>query len=305
MSGINYSVDPTSRIVVVPLTGGGVSSVATFTINVNTDNTKTGNIRFTATLVRLENAQSGINPTNPMTKDATLSIAAPTPTPTPNPTPAPTPQPPGGGSCPNTSSQFISWCTDFNWGTCFCDGTIEKSPIIIDVNGDGFALTDLEHGINFDLDADGIISERVSWTAPNSDDAFLFLDRNEDGVVNNGVELFGNMTPQHYAPVPNGFVALDMYDTAVHGGNGDGVIDAWDDVYSQLRLWQDKNHNGRSEPSELHTLPELGVASISLGYKESKRTDQYGNRFRFRAKVKDVHGAQLGRWAWDVFLLSQ
>jgi hypothetical protein len=53
----------------------------------------------------------------------------------------------------------------------------------------------------------------------------------------------------------------------------------------------------------MHTLSSLGLASIDLDYKNSKRTDQYGNRFKYRAKVRDVHGAQLGKWAWDVFLV--
>ena len=216
-------------------------------------------------------------------------------------TPTPTPTPTSGGGC-NPSYLILLWCGDYNYVTCQCDGDFNKSPIIVDVSGDGFSLTDAAGGVNFDLDAEGVIRERLSWTAAGSDDAFLFLDRNEDGVVNNGTELFGDVTPQPYSPVANGFAALGMYDDPRWGGNGDGVIDGFDTVYYSLRLWQDKNHNGVSEPDELHTLPELGVVSISLDYRESGRRDRYGNVFRYRARLNGYGQSDAGRWAYDVFL---
>jgi hypothetical protein len=179
------------------------------------------------------------------------------------------------------------------------------SPVLIDVAGDGFSLTNVAHGVNFDLNGDGA-RERLSWTAAGADDAFLALDRNGDGAIGNGQELFGNFTAQQNPPrgvMRNGFNALIGYDNPEQGGNSDGVLDSRDAVFPGLRLWRDANHDGVSQPAELQTLAGLGLQSVALDYKESKRTDEYGNRFRYRSKVRGARGAQLGRWAWDVFLV--
>jgi hypothetical protein len=262
---------------------------------------------------------------NNCTKTTSQDTAGTFSDPTPTPTPTPTPQESGGADCndwldndgdgqvdcddPGCGHWCIDGCNQAKRDICealgapYCVEGQCYTPILIDTLGDGFKLTSSKDGVVFNLIPS--LPIKIAWTEVNSDDAWLVLDRNGNGVVDNGQELFGNTTPQAEPPTgveKNGFLALAEYDKPQNGGNNDGVITSTDSIFASLRLWQDTNHNGVSESAELHTLSSIGLATLELQYKESKKTDAYGNNFRYRAKVKDAKDAQLGRWAWDVFL---
>jgi hypothetical protein len=186
------------------------------------------------------------------------------------------------------------------------------SPIIIDTEAEGFHLTDAPRGVLFDMSGTGHPIQ-MGWTDEHFHNAFLALP-DSDGSVHSGKELFGNFTPQPQSATPNGFIALAQYDKPENGGNGDGIIDDRDAIFSRLRLWIDENHDGISQPNELHLLSEFGIYSLNLNYVESRRTDEFGNQFRYKARVNpgkwgDPRAQSLSgetaRWTYDVFFTLQ
>ena len=179
------------------------------------------------------------------------------------------------------------------------------SPIIIDTTGEGFQLTSETDGVRFDIRGDGIPVD-LAWTAKGSHNAFLALDRNGNSKIDSGKELFGNFTVQPHSADPNGYLALAEFDKPENGGNGDGVIDERDAVYSKLLLWVDENHDGISQPGELHHLDEMGVHSLSLKFLDSPYTDAFGNQFRYKGKVNPLGQPtddHIDRISYDVFFV--
>jgi len=148
--------------------------------------------------------------------------------------------------------------------------TIPCDPLLIDLNGDGIQTTSLTSGTFFDYDGNGF-AERMGWAS--SDDGILVLDRNNDGIINDGSELFGDQTLLSTGKrAANGFQALADLDS-----NADGKIDVNDISYSQLRIWQDTDSDGYSQESELFTLEDVGISSINLTATAANIIDANGN----------------------------
>jgi len=210
-------------------------------------------------------------------------------------------------------TQWDPWadCSEENpctcGGTCMpngtCTYTYECSPIIIAVGeGSSYQLTSPSGGVLFDMNGDGI-PEKLSWTQRGDPVGFLVRDRNRNGIIDDGTELFGNhsILPSGES-VANGFVALRFFDGAENGGNGDGKIDPADAVWAELKLWVDWNHDGVSQTEELFRMEDFQVWSISLEFSTIERTDAFGNHFRLKA------ACQIGpkiRQAYDVFFSSK
>jgi hypothetical protein len=156
------------------------------------------------------------------------------------------------------------------------------------------------------IDADGK-PEQVAWTATGAANGLLVLDRNHNGAIDDGSELFSDVAPQPTSQHPNGFLALAEFDKVDNGGNSNGFLDPGDSIYQELRIWIDQNHDGIAQAKELIPLADAGVTDIALEYREASRIDQYGNKFRYRAKINSLAGnkPKIAVWAYDVLLTFQ
>ncbi|MEW5949278.1 MAG: hypothetical protein AB1711_07675 [Thermodesulfobacteriota bacterium] len=147
------------------------------------------------------------------------------------------------------------------------------SPIVLDLDGDGVETANVRECVYFDHDGNGF-NEQTGWAAP--DDGILVSDRNGDGIINDGKEVFGNQTIlEDGTTAANGFQALADLDD-----NLDGKIDAGDAAWTSLKVWQDVDGDGFSAADEFHTLDELGIQSINTGYVDSTFIDAQGNEHR-------------------------
>jgi hypothetical protein len=175
-----------------------------------------------------------------------------------------------------------------------------NSPIIINFERGDYRLTGSDSPVLFDILASGK-RIRIGWTAPGADEAFLCLDRNNNGVIDNGSELFGTATPLESGQIAaNGFAALAEYDD-----NGDGVINAADAVWTRLLLWRDDNHDGVSQPSEITPIASSSVVAIGLNDHWTGRRDRYGNVFQYQSTVwlGDAEKS-TARPVYDVFFVA-
>lgn len=137
-----------------------------------------------------------------------------------------------------------------------------RDPLVIDFGKDGIDLCTLKDGVNFDLDNNGF-AEKTAWIG--NEDGFLAYDRNANGKIDNGGELFGDRVILSNGNIStSGFEALTDLDD-----NNDKIIDENDNCFNELIVWIDYNHNGISENNELKSLKESGVVSIDLEYNNS------------------------------------
>lgn len=186
--------------------------------------------------------------------------------------------PPEGGSPeidPETNSSFEDAS---RWRPRFGD------PLALDLDGDGIETISADQSVLFDHDADGT-KHGSGWL--NRDDGFLVLDKNGNGFIDNGTELFGvDYLKQNGSKATDGFDALRDLDA-----NSDGVFDINDAEFANVRVWRDLNQDGISQTTELKTLADSGIASIGLNAVAASTNLWNGNRLTHTALYTKTDGS--------------
>jgi len=153
-----------------------------------------------------------------------------------------------------------------------------RDPLVFDLDGNGVSLTELTGGsVYFDLNADGF-AERTGWVS--REDGLLVLDKNGNGMIDDGGELFGTSTT-------DGFTILREYDS-----NGDNQITDADAVWNNLQVWRDQNGDGVSQPGELLSMAETRVSAIGLASYEAHWDNRAGNGVLFGGSYTNTVGHQ-------------
>lgn len=159
-----------------------------------------------------------------------------------------------------------------------------SSPVILDLDGDGVETRSLEEGIFFDHDGNHF-AENTGWVA--ADDGLLVWDKDHNGEIETGNELFGDHTQLADGTfAANGYEALQALD-----GNHDGVLNADDAIWQELNVWQDRNGNAQVDEGELLSLNEAGIAAINTDYQKSTRVDEQGNAHKQTSEITMLDGS--------------
>ncbi len=148
-----------------------------------------------------------------------------------------------------------------------------RDPLSLDLDNDGLETVGINPAapILFDHTGTGV-KTATGWL--NGDDGFLALDRNGNGTIDNGTELFGDSTR-----LPDDTLAHDGFDAlAAQDTNADGLVNSQDSGFGALRIWRDLNQNGLSETNELQTLNQAGIASITVAKTENAVLLANGNQ---------------------------
>lgn len=185
--------------------------------------------------------------------------------------------------------------------TCCC-----CTPLVFDVKLNGYHMTSAADGVWFDFFGNGQ-TQKMAWTDPKYGNGWLTLP--QDGKISSAKQLFSSIAPQPLCTDGtgkcfNGWRALAIYDDPKNGGNNNGVIDPGDAIWPHLRVWVDENHDGISQPDELHALSELGIDKIDLKYNpKDSFVDAFGNLFKDKGFFGDTP-VYPHCPAWDVYLNS-